>query len=319
MAFANSFLTDTFPAPAGTLELTCSADSLVALRAAVDIGAEWIHLDYRRQEGANGLTAGHLDNPALVRGIRYARDKGCKIVLNLDIQLPASTWIEWRAVIDRAAQLRIDAIELSDPALLLYAANRCPEMQRHYVMPETEFNCNAIAFVQRQFGISRIVLPRVVTLAQITLIAKHTKARLLVTGFGRHCAIIDTGKVRPFSSNTDSADASIGDMPPAGCALTETAANDSCYVLDLPPDTGALPLLPELTALGVCAIRVDAANYSLPHLTQVIRIWREAVNECLENIDRYSVRPSWITGLNSRAKDSKRLWYPRRELMSTLI
>ena len=291
-AFAH-FSTDLTTEPsAGAMELVCSADSLVTLRAAVDNGADWIHLDYREHDGMSSLNDLNFNNAAIVRGIRYAHDAHCKVLLSLDASVQSGGWAKSRDILERAVQCGIDAIELSDPALMLYAAAHHPELRLHYRVPDSMLNGEAIDYFRKQFGISRVVLPRVLSLVQVALISENTSVELQVLGFGKFCTFIEGSDVAadgtPSSKSNLRAWSRTDEVCVDCCATVENAANESSFAFDKLPDASTMKLLPQLTAAGVRAVKVEAQELGPVHLAHLARVWRVAIDDCLENRNHYS-------------------------------
>ncbi|STM17361.1 protease yhbU [Escherichia coli] len=63
--------------------------------------------------------------------------------------------------VDMAAQLGADALILADLAMLEYAAERYPHIERHVSVQASATNEEAINFYHRHFDVARVVLPRV--------------------------------------------------------------------------------------------------------------------------------------------------------------
>jgi putative protease len=61
-----------------------------------------------------------------------------------------------------AAQLGADALILADIAMLEYAAERYPHIERHVSVQASATNEEAIRFYHRNFDVARVVLPRVI-------------------------------------------------------------------------------------------------------------------------------------------------------------
>lgn len=308
--FVNLFSSDAAAEPLTTaMELVCPVNSLVALRTAVDNGADWILLDHCLHNPTVGLANLNPASAIITRGIRYAHDKNRRVLLAIHSDMQPSSWTKRRDMIDFAARCGVDAIALSDPSLMLYAAAHHPHLRLHFEIQDASLDEDTINFFQQRLGISRVLLPRTVTFAQVAHIVTKTSVELQVTGFGRQCALVAGDKMPlPVERHMDSRERN--NVQAADCVnlcgAAEHAVNDSCFVLDnKSPDTGTLKLLPHLNTLGVRAIQVDALEYGLMHLAQVTRVWREAVDECLENLDHYTVKPSWIAELRSATLDRR--------------
>lgn len=287
------------------LELVCLVDSVAALRAAVDNGADCVRLEYRDTPPAHCIAGMAVDNGSLAKGIQYAHDRRCKALLELDADSDPVNWERLRDIIHCAAQSGVDALILSDPALMLYAATRYPDLRLHYAASEAAANSGAINFLQKQFGVSRVVLPRIMSLAQVRQLSKNTTVELEVFGFGRLCTIVEGRDTASFGLpvGTEDRNASTSDGLESCCGGNEDASNDSCYAIQHRPDINTLGLLPQLTATGVRAIKVEAPDYEPALLARLTRVWREAIDDCLENFDRYTVKPSWIAELNRLAME----------------
>lgn len=284
------------------MELVCSVNSLVTLRSAVDNGADWIRLDYCIQEATAGLPGASLSPATLVRGIRYAHDRQCKVLLAIDIQAQSSDWRMYRDTLSLATRGGVDAIALSDPALLLHAAAQYPGLHRLYIAKDMDLDYETVEFLRWRLGVDRILLPRILTLAQMARLAANTPVELQVVGFGRQSEIIEAandGRIQLTQEPPPS-------CAPSLCATAEVAANDRSYALDQQAGADTLRLLPQLVRLGIRAVQVEASGHAPAHLAPVIRAWRAAVDECLENLDHYSVKPAWVAALSQAAKGARK-------------
>ena len=100
------------------MELVCPAGSLPALKAAIDNGADCVYLGFRDATNARNFAGLNFDEAAIAEGVRYAHQRGRKVLLALNTYPQAAHWTLWRAAIDRAARAGIDAVILADPALM---------------------------------------------------------------------------------------------------------------------------------------------------------------------------------------------------------
>jgi collagenase-like PrtC family protease len=294
--FTLNVLTEPCVAP---IELVCSVNSLASLKAAVDNGANCVRLEYRAIGHMHGFSTNRCNFRGMAEGIRYAHRKNCKATLELDIDAHPSLWECLRDVVDLAAKAGVDAVLLSDPSLTLYTTSRHPAVRVHYASREADLHSGAINLLHRRFGVSRIVLPRVVSLLQARSLARRTSVELELVGFGLQSAIVEPRRIT-FRCSSEDADL-IG-----SCAWSESASNDSYYAMERTPATRALELLPQLVALGVHAINIDSPEGGAIGIARTTRIWREAINQCLSDPDHYSVKPSWITELSNMRKVTSR-------------
>lgn len=73
-----------------------------------------------------------------------------------------------------AAEIGVDTLILADLAILDYAAEKYPHIERHVSVQASAPNIEAIRFYQRNFAVQRIVLPRVLSLHQVKQLAKSS-------------------------------------------------------------------------------------------------------------------------------------------------
>ena len=147
-------------------DLICPAGSLPALKAAVDNGADAVYLGFRNDTNARNFAGLNFDPKSMADGIRYAHGKGRDILIAINTFPQAGRVAEWQKAVDAAVDQGADAIILADIGLLDYAARRHPQQRLHLSVQGSATSYEAINFCQREFGIRRAVLPRVLTLAQ---------------------------------------------------------------------------------------------------------------------------------------------------------
>ena len=108
------------------MELVCPAGSLPALKAAIDHGADCVYLGFRDATNARNFAGLNFDEAAINTGIRYAHDRGRKVLLALNTYPQVASPEVWRSAIDRAADSGVDAVILADPGLMGYAPQTPP-------------------------------------------------------------------------------------------------------------------------------------------------------------------------------------------------
>ncbi|MBD4206239.1 U32 family peptidase, partial [Xanthomonas citri pv. citri] len=74
-----------------------------------------------------------------------------------------------------------------DLAMLEYAAERYPHIERHVSVQASATNEEAINFYHRHFDVARVVLPRVLSIHQVKQLARVTPVPLEVFAFGSLC------------------------------------------------------------------------------------------------------------------------------------
>ncbi len=331
---------DARSAPAGTvaasIELVCPAGSLPALKAAVDNGADCVYLGFRDATNARNFAGLNFDEAAINAGIRYAHEHGRKVFVALNTYPQAASPEVWRSAMDRTAQSGVDAVILADLGLMDYAIRRHPGLRLHLSVQGSATNYEALNFYHEHFGISRAVLPRVLSLTQVEQLIEKTPIEIEVFGFGSLCVMVE-GRCALSSYVTGEAPNTNGVCsPPKAVRWVETPqgresrlngvlidryANGenagyptlckgrfdvgdehNYYAIEEPTSLNTLSLLPQLMKMGVRAIKIEGRQRSPAYVAQVTRVWREAIDNCLENPHRYSAKPSWMSDLDKVAE-----------------
>ena len=317
------------------MELVCPAGSLPALKAAVDNGADCVYLGFRDATNARNFIGLNFDDKALAEGIRYAHAKGCKVLLALNTYPKTSTLEMWHTAIDRAATHGIDAIIMADPGLMQYTKEKWPDLRLHLSVQGSATNYEAINFYHQNFGITRAVLPRVLSVAQVEQVLKHTPVEIEVFGFGSLCVMVE-GRCALSSYTTGEAPNTSGVCSPAKAVrwaqtpqglesrlngvLTDRYADgesasyptickgryevggETYYAIEEPASLNTLELLPQLMEMGVKAIKIEGRQRSPAYVAQVTSVWREAIDRCRNNAAEYAVNPAWMSELNKVAE-----------------
>jgi putative protease len=103
----------------------------------------------------SGLSSPSVTEKSLAEGIRYAHQKGRKVLAAINTYAQAGRFADWTASVDKAAMLGIDAVIIADPAVLDYAAQTHPQMRRHLSVQASATSYEAINFC-REIGIAHV-------------------------------------------------------------------------------------------------------------------------------------------------------------------
>ena len=307
-------------------DLVCPAGSLPALKTAVDQGADAVYLGFKNDTNARNFAGLNFDQKSMVEGIRYAHAKGREVLLAINTFAQAGRAADWQKSVDAAVDLGVDAIILADVGLLDYAANKYPQQRLHLSVQGSATSYEAINFCQREFGVRRAVLPRVLTLAQVEHVIKNTDVEIEVFGFGSLC-VMNEGRcwlssyACGESPNTVGACSPakyvkwdkqpgqmetrlngilidrFGDDEPAGyptlCKGRFDVQGETYYALEEPTSLNVLEILPDILKIGVRAIKIEGRQRSPAYVTQVTRTLRAALDSLRDSSERYHVKPSW--------------------------
>ena len=320
------------------MELVCPAGSLPALKAAIDHGADWVYLGLRDNTNARNFAGLNFDRAALSAGLGYAHARGRKVLLALNTYPQAATWPRWTAAVDLAAGLGVDAVIVADLALLDYAHRTHPALELHLSVQGSATNYEAINFYHERFGVRRAVLPRVLSLAQVEMVARRTPVEIEVFGFGGLCVMVEGRCALSAYACGDSPNTLGACSPghavrwqetPAGLesrlngvlidryAPGENAAYPTLckgrfevdgatyYSIEEPASLNTIELLPKFLRAGVRAVKIEGRQRSPAYVAQVTRVWRQAIDAALAEGERFVPRAPWISALDRHAEGSQ--------------
>ena len=310
-----------------SLELVCPAGNLPALKAAVDNGADCVYMGFRNSTNARAFAGLNFDNDTAKQGIRYAHDRGRKVLLALNTFPQTAQWHVWKQAVDDAAELGVDALILADLGLMRYASHTYPNLRLHLSVQGSATNYEAINFYYEHFGIQRAVLPRVLSLAQVENVVKNTPVEIERFGFGGLCVMVE-GRCILSSYATGESPNTAGVCSPAkavrwqqttkglesrlnGILLDRYGTDENAgyptlckgrfevedetyYALEEPTSLNTLELIPEMLRIGISAIKIEGRQRSPVYVEQVTRVWRAAIDAAKKDPTHYAVTPDWM-------------------------
>ena len=302
----------------------------------MDAGADCVYLGMRDATNARNFAGLNFDQAQIAAGIAYAHERGRKVLMAINTYPQAANPGAWRAAIDRAAAMGVDAVIVADPGLMQYAAREHPGLRLHLSVQGSATNYEAINLYREQFNVQRAVLPRVLSLDQVRQLVDRTEVEIEVFGFGSLCVMVE-GRCSLSSYVTGESPNTHGVCSPAkavrwqetpqglearlgGVLIDRYAAGEnagyptlckgrfdvagerSYYAIEEPTSLNTLELLPQLVRMGVRAVKIEGRQRSPAYVAQVTRIWREAIDQCVAQGHRYAVKTAWMAGLDQLAE-----------------
>ena len=312
------------------MELLCPAGNLPALKAAVDNGADAVYIGLKDDTNARHFAGLNFTEKKLQEAVNYVHRHQRKLHIAINTFAHPDGFERWQKAIDMAAHLGADALILADIAMLEYAAERYPQIERHVSVQASATNTQAIAFYQRNFDVARIVLPRVLSIHQVKQLAQSSPVPLEVFAFGSLC-IMAEGRCYLSSYLTGESPNTVGACSPARFVRwqqtpqgMESRLNDvlidryapdenagyptlckgryfvdkHCYhALEEPTSLNTLALLPELMAMDIASVRIEGRQRSPAYVTEVARVWRAAIDQCKKDPQGFKTQPRWMSAL----------------------
>lgn len=295
----------------GKLELVCPAGTPAALRAAVDSGADSVYCGFRDETNARNFPGLNFSPEEMAEGVAYAHAKGARVLVAINTFPRAGAGEIWHRAIDEAAGAGADAVILADIGLIAHAAERHPDLRRHLSVQAAAANADAIRFHAQEFGVKRVVLPRVLTVDEIAAINREVPCETEVFVFGGLC-IMAEGRCSLSSYATGKSPNMNGVCSPASHVHYREEAGElvsrlgnftidrvprnepapyptlckGCFFVDGkrghvfedPVSLDAATLIPALARAGVTALKIEGRQRSRSYVRDVVASFRSAVD-----------------------------------------
>ncbi|MCX4025301.1 U32 family peptidase [Endozoicomonas sp. SM1973] len=308
------------------MELVCPAGSLPALKAAVDNGADAVYIGFKDDTNARHFAGLNFNDKKATQALEYAINKGVKVFVAINTYPQPAGWARWQKAVDLAVDLGVNALICADLSVLDYAHNTYPTLNLHLSVQGSATNYEALKFYQQHFAIKRAVLPRVLSLKQVQQVATKSPVDLEVFAFGSLC-IMAEGRCHLSSYLTDQSPNTCGVCSPASFVRwqesnegLESRLNDilidkfqpnekagyptlckgrfevagTVYnAIEEPTSLNTIALIPQLSAIGIKAVKIEGRQRSPAYVAQVVSTWRQALNCYKADPNNFIVKPHW--------------------------
>lgn len=298
-------------------ELVCPAGTPASLRTAVDSGADAVYCGFKNATNARNFPGLNFSVAELGPAIEYAHARGTKVLLATNTFPPAGKFDLWKRAVDDAVALGIDAMIVADIGVANYARRHHPEMRLHLSVQAGAPSVEAIKYYCEEFGIKRVVLPRILTIPEIKSLKQEIPCEIECFIFGNHGLMAEgrcslTNYATGLSTNMD------GVCSPAQSVAYEEDKNrnlttklnnftidcfsctqnpgyptickgryhaphkdEAYYAFEEPISLNLADLLPELIKAGVDAFKIEGRQRSKVYIQNVVSSWRQAVDAAL--------------------------------------
>lgn len=293
------------------LELICPAGTPAALRTAVDAGADAVYCGFRDETNARNFPGLNFSRPEMAASIDYAHRRRAKVFIAINTFSRAGADALWRGAVEDAAAMAADAVILADIGLLAYAARRHPGLRLHLSVQAAASSPEAIRFFAEAFGVKRVVLPRVLSVAEIADINDAISCETEVFVYGGLCVMAE-GRCSLSSYATGESPNTHGVCSPAShvsyretdgelvsrlgsftinrtpsrqpvgyptlCKGVFRANGMVGHVFEDPVSLDASTLLRELGRAGVSALKIEGRQRSRAYTKAVVSAFRAALD-----------------------------------------
>lgn len=271
--------------PAGTLE---------KLKVAIDYGADAVFVGGQ----AYGLRsrAGNFTMDEMREGIEYAHARGAKVYVAANMVTHEGNEEGAGAWFRELRDMGLDAVIVSDPALIVICATEAPGLEIHLSTQASSTNYETFEF-WKELGLTRVVLAREVTMDEVAEIRKRTDVEIEAFVHGAMC-ISYSGRC-VLSNHMSKRDANRG-----GCS-------QSCRwkynLYDLPfgeerrsikgeipeefsmsaVDMCMIDHIPDMIENGVDSLKIEGRMKSVHYVSTVTNCYKAVVDAYLESPEKF--------------------------------
>jgi O2-independent ubiquinone biosynthesis protein UbiU len=320
------------------MDLVCPAGSLPAFKKAVDSGASAVYVGFKDETNARHFSGLNFKEEKVSQALSYARSKGVKLYIAVNTYAQPDGWSKWQRAVDVASDIQADALICADMGVLDYATQKHPGLNLHLSVQGSGTNAESLSFYKRNFNVRRAVLPRVLSLKQVAQVAKKSPIELEVFAFGSLC-IMAEGRCYLSSYLTDQSPNTCGACSPASFVRWEDTeeglesrlnnvlidryqedekagyptlckgrfeVEGRLYnALEEPTSLNTIGLIPELSKIGIKAVKIEGRQRSPAYVEQVVSVWRKALDSYQRDPENFKVKPQWSKPLEKVSEGSQ--------------
>jgi putative protease len=295
-------------------ELVCPAGTPASLRTAVDAGADAVYCGFQNATNARNFPGLNFTPPEMQKSVAYAHERGTKVLLAVNTFPPAGKTELWKEAIGYAVKFDMDAVIVADMGVAAYAAREYPGQRLHLSVQAGASSPEAIKFHCREFNIRRVVLPRILTVAEIKAVHDEIPCEIEAFIFGNigmmaegRCSL--TNYATGVSTNMDGVcspasavkyeedeqktlETKLGEFTIDRFSCGENAGyptickgrylaphkKEEYYAFEEPVSLNLTALLPDLMKAGVTALKIEGRQRSRAYVQAVVSSFRKTID-----------------------------------------
>ena len=286
-------------------ELLIPASSLEVLKTAVIFGADAVYIGGE----AFGLRAKakNFSKDDMREGIAFAHEHGAKVHVTVNIlahndDLPGVE--EYLKELKELKELKPDALIIADPAIFEMAKEICPDIERHISTQANNTNYGTYLFWWKQ-GAKRVVSARELSLKEIREIRDRIPEEMEIESFIHGAMCISYSGRCLLSNYFTGRDANQGacthpcrwkyavvEEKRPGEYLPVYENERGTYIFNS-KDLCMIGHIPEMIDAGIDSFKIEGRMKTALYVATVARTYRKAIDDYLENPDKYEANMPW--------------------------
>lgn len=283
-------------------ELLIPAGSLEVLRTAVNYGADAVYIGgdmFSLRAKAKNFTEDEMKE-----GIEYAHQKGVKVYVTANIFAHNDDLAEAADYFTKIAEIKPDALIISDPGMFRTARKYCPEIDIHISTQANNTNFETYLFWY-DMGVKRVVNARELSLAEIADIRAHIPADMEIESFIHGAMCISYSGRCLLSNYFTGRDANQGacthpcrwkyavvEEQRPGQFLPVYENDRGTYIFNS-KDLCMIEHIPEMINAGINSFKIEGRMKTALYVACVARTYRKAIDDYLESEEKYRANMDW--------------------------
>ena len=283
-------------------ELLIPASSLEVLKTAVIFGADAVYIGGE----AFGLRAKakNFSKDDMREGIAFAHEHGAKVHVTVNILAHNDDLPGVEEYLKELKELKPDALIIADPAIFEMAKEICPDIERHISTQANNTNYGTYLFWWRQ-GAKRVVSARELSLKEIREIREKIPEEMEIESFIHGAMCISYSGRCLLSNYFTGRDANQGacthpcrwkyavvEEKRPGEYLPVYENERGTYIFNS-KDLCMIGHIPEMIDAGIDSFKIEGRMKTALYVATVARTYRKAIDDYLENLDKYEANMPW--------------------------
>ena len=283
-------------------ELLIPASSLEVLKTAVIFGADAVYIGGE----AFGLRAKakNFSKDDMRKGIPFAHEHGAKVHVTVNILAHNDDLPGVEEYLKELKELKPDALIIADPAIFEMAKEICPDIERHISTQANNTNYGTYLFWWKQ-GAKRVVTARELSLKEIREIREKIPEEMEIESFIHGAMCISYSGRCLLSNYFTGRDANQGacthpcrwkyavvEEKRPGEYLPVYENERGTYIFNS-KDLCMIGHIPEMIDAGIDSFKIEGRMKTALYVATVARTYRKAIDDYLENPDKYEANMPW--------------------------